>query len=74
MAAISGTISIVQLTDLQMAKVFEVKAASQGKFSVQLHVPPGQTVAVPTQASLIWGGPEGLEAAYNAAKEILKIA
>jgi hypothetical protein len=72
MATISGTISITQLTDLQMAKVFEVKAANQGKFAVQLHVPPGQTVVVPTQASLNWSAPEGLEAAYLAAKEILK--
>ena len=73
MATISGSMSINQLTDLQMAKVFEVKAANQGKFTVQLHVPPGQTVAIPTQASLNWTGQEGLEAAYNAVKEVMKI-
>lgn len=73
MANISGTISIVQLSDLGMAKVFEVKAAHAGKFTVQLPVQPGQANAVPTQASFHWTGPEGLDAVVQAVKEVLKV-
>jgi hypothetical protein len=73
MANISGTVSIIQLTDLGMAKVFEVKAAHAGKFTVQLPVQAGQSVATPTQANFHWSGIEGLEAVHKAVKQVLEV-
>jgi hypothetical protein len=73
MANISGTVSIIQLSDLGMAKVFEVKAANPGKFTVQLPVQPGQSNATPTQANFHWSGIDGLDAVYHAVKEVLKV-
>ena len=71
MATISGSVSIVQLSDLQMAKVFEQKAASNGKFTVQLPVPSGQGYASPSQATFQWNGLDGLDAVHSAVKQIL---
>jgi hypothetical protein len=73
MAQVSGSLSIIQLNDLGMAKVFEVKAANTGKFTVQLPVQAGQNLASPTQATFHWTGLEGLEAVHKAVAEILKV-
>lgn len=73
MATISGSVSIIQLNDLGMAKLFEVKAANAGKFTVQFPVQPGQPNLSPTQAILHWSGSENLEAVHQALKVILEI-
>lgn len=73
MPQISGSLSIMQLNDLGMAKVFEVKAANAGKFTVQLPVQAGQNIASPTQANFHWTGLEGLDAVHKAVEEILKV-
>jgi hypothetical protein len=72
MANISGVVSIIQLSDLGMAKVFEVKAANPGKFTVQLPVQPGQPVAITTQANFHWSGVEGFDAVHKAVKQVLE--
>jgi len=74
MANISGNVSIVQLSDLEMAKIFEEKAANVGKFTVQLPVPSGQGFASTTQANIHWSGLDGLEAVHMALKKILHVA
>lgn len=72
MAILSGTVSLSQLTDLEMARVFEAKAAAGTKFTVQLPVTPGQALASTTQANFHWSGMEGLEAVHSALNSILK--
>ncbi len=75
MAMVNGTVQLNQLNDADMAKVFEFKAAHEGKFSFDFHPPqPGQ-YNPPTGANMVtlgWTTVEALDLIDAFVKELLK--
>jgi hypothetical protein len=74
MAAISGTVQLNQLNDVDMAKIFAFKGAHENKFSFDFHTPqPGQYQPTPNvnTVSLGWSTIEGLDLINGFVKELL---
>jgi hypothetical protein len=74
MAIISGSVQLNQLNDADMAKVFEFKAAHEGKFNFDFHTPqPGQYNPAPgvNNVTIGWSTIEGLDLTSELVKELL---